>query len=156
SWPAGEIMSAVGLTCAMVGAISGASTNELAGPAAAAALIFTAYAISGRANDIYIEKAGEISWNTEAQVSGSSPRVDVKVTEGGDFSAPPRDGRLVAKNWNHWSMPCNCRHSPFCYTRVRTALVRPRGSHSQTWRSSLGCAITSPQDQQSDDGGRCV
>lgn len=85
SWPAGEMMSAVGLTCALVGAISGTSSHDFAGPLAAAALIIIAYAISGRSADVYLEKAGEISWSEDAKISGSSPRIDVCVTENGDF-----------------------------------------------------------------------
>nr|YP_009259537.1 NS1-NS2AN-FIFO protein [Donggang virus] len=89
SWPAGEVMAAVGIVCALAGAIT-ENQGEVAGPAAAAALIFTAYAISGKANDIFLEKAGEMTWSHDAQLSGSSPRVDVKVGESGDFSASPR------------------------------------------------------------------
>ncbi|ATN29922.1 polyprotein [Long Pine Key virus] len=85
SWPAGEIMSGIGVTCALAGAAINQTGSDLAGPVASFALILTAYAISGRANDVYIEKAGDMTWIEEAQVTGSSPRVDVKLDDNGDF-----------------------------------------------------------------------
>nr|YP_009268597.1 NS1-NS2AN-FIFO protein [Lammi virus] len=139
SWPAGEIMTAVGLTCAMVGALSGNAMNDIAGPAAAASLIFVAYAISGRSSDVFLEKAGEITWCEEAAVSGSSPRVDVQVTDGGDFSASPRGRNLVAKEWSHGILPGSCRSAPPSDSSIGTDLVWIR-EERETRNSPVGCA----------------
>ncbi|QXU65801.1 polyprotein [Aripo virus] len=85
SWPLGEVMSAVGIISALVGTIHSASGNDYAGPAAAASLLLTGYALSGRVDDVFLIKAGEITWLPEAQISGSSRRVDVVLSENGDF-----------------------------------------------------------------------
>nr|YP_009259666.1 NS1-NS2AN-FIFO protein [Chaoyang virus] len=137
SWPAGEIMTAVGLTCAMIGALSGNAMNDIAGPAAAASLIFVAYAISGRSADVFLEKAGEISWIDDAAVSGSSPRVDVQVTDGGDFSASPRSRGFVAKEWSDGFLSRSGWSTPVSDSGSGVDLVRFRKKW-EAWHGSLG------------------
>nr|AIU94742.1 polyprotein [Naranjal virus] len=86
SWPPSEIFSAVGVLCALVGALGNVQATPLAGPMAACGLLIAAYVVTGKSTDITIERAGLISWSDEAEISGSSPRVDVALDENGDFS----------------------------------------------------------------------
>ncbi|AAV34152.1 polyprotein [Aroa virus] len=86
SWPPSEIFSAVGVLCALVGALGNVQSTPLAGPMAACGLLIAAYVVTGKSTDIEIERAGLISWSEDAEVSGSSPRVDVALDENGDFS----------------------------------------------------------------------
>ncbi|AAV34156.1 polyprotein [Kedougou virus] len=84
SWPPTEALSAVG----MLGLVMGATMKpgaELSGPLVASGLLLVCYIISGKGTDLFLERAAELSWCPDAAVSGTSPRLDVKITEGGDM-----------------------------------------------------------------------
>ncbi|AGI03959.1 polyprotein [New Mapoon virus] len=96
SWPINESLAALGILCALFGAASEAELN-LAGPLAAGGLLLLAYVVSGRGNDLYIEKACNISWSTEAAVTGESLNLDVKLDEQGDFALIEDEGPPLNK-----------------------------------------------------------
>nr|AIU94739.1 polyprotein [Aroa virus] len=86
SWPASEAMTAVGVVCALVGGVAELGETPLAGPMAACGLLIMAYVLSGKSTDLYIEKACNVEWSNDAEVTGSSPRLDVAIDENGDIS----------------------------------------------------------------------
>nr|7M1V_A Chain A, Core protein [Zika virus]7M1V_B Chain B, Core protein [Zika virus] len=50
----------------------------------------------GSSVDMYIERAGDITWEKDAEVTGNSPRLDVALDESGDFSLVEDDGPPMA------------------------------------------------------------
>nr|5GPI_A Chain A, NS2B cofactor [Zika virus]5GPI_C Chain C, NS2B cofactor [Zika virus]5GPI_E Chain E, NS2B cofactor [Zika virus]5GPI_G Chain G, NS2B cofactor [Zika virus]5YOD_A Chain A, NS2B cofactor [Zika virus]5YOD_C Chain C, NS2B cofactor [Zika virus]5YOD_E Chain E, NS2B cofactor [Zika virus]5YOD_G Chain G, NS2B cofactor [Zika virus]5YOF_A Chain A, NS2B cofactor [Zika virus]5ZMQ_A Chain A, Serine protease subunit NS2B [Zika virus]5ZMQ_C Chain C, Serine protease subunit NS2B [Zika virus]5ZMQ len=48
--------------------------------------------MTGKSVDMYIERAGDITWEKDAEVTGNSPRLDVALDESGDFSLVEEDG----------------------------------------------------------------
>nr|AOO19565.1 polyprotein [Zika virus] len=91
SWPPSEVLTAVGLICALAGGFAKADI-EMAGPMAAVGLLIVSYVVSGKSVDMYIERAGDITWEKDAEVTGNSPRLDVALDESGDFSLVEDDG----------------------------------------------------------------
>ncbi|AAV34157.1 flavivirus polyprotein [Kokobera virus] len=83
SWPLHEAMAAVGILCALFGALAETEV-DLAGPLAAAGLIVMAYVISGRSNDLSIKKVEDVKWSDEAEVTGESVSYHVSLDVRGD------------------------------------------------------------------------
>lgn len=86
-----EVLTAVGLICALAGGFAKADI-EMAGPMAAVGLLIVSYVVTGKSVDMYIERAGDITWEKDAEVTGNSPRLDVALDESGDFSLVEDDG----------------------------------------------------------------
>nr|UBB38803.1 polyprotein [Stratford virus] len=96
SWPLHEAMAAVGILCALFGALAETEV-DLAGPMAAAGLIIMAYVVSGRSNDISIKKVEETRWSGEAEVTGESVSYHVSLDEQGDFTLTEDSGPGMEK-----------------------------------------------------------
>nr|QVJ82483.1 polyprotein [dengue virus type 4]UDI89625.1 polyprotein [dengue virus type 4] len=85
SWPLNEGIMAVGLV-SLLGSTILKNDVPMAGPMVAGGLLIAAYVLSGSSADLSLEKAADIKWDDLADVTGSSPVIDVKQDEDGSFS----------------------------------------------------------------------
>nr|YP_009333110.1 nonstructural protein NS2B [Cacipacore virus] len=104
SWPASEVFTAIGITFALVGGILECEPHTMAVPMVIAGIMGTAYVISGRHTDMWLEKAADISWELDAEVTGSSPRLDVTLDDDGNFNLIDDPGTP----WKLWMMRMAC------------------------------------------------
>nr|YP_009227190.1 nonstructural protein NS2B [Spondweni virus] len=111
SWPPSEVMTAVGLICAIVGGLT-KTDIDMAGPMAAIGLLVVSYVVSGKSVDMYIEKVCDISWDKDAEITGTSPRLDVALDDSGDFSLIQDDGPPTREIVLKVFLMCVCGVSP--------------------------------------------
>ncbi len=96
SWPVGELAAAIGLLGAAMGMAS-TKDGAMVMPIAVLGLIMVIIGMTGKCDGMEIRKVGCVSWEDSAEISGSSSRYDVALSDGGEFqllenSRPP---------WNH-------------------------------------------------------
>nr|QJW38943.1 polyprotein [Saint Louis encephalitis virus] len=85
SWPAGEVLTGVGLMCALAGGLLEFEETSMVVPFAIAGLMYITYTVSGKATEMWIEKAADITWEQNAEITGTSPRLDVDLDSHGNF-----------------------------------------------------------------------
>nr|UXX63138.1 polyprotein [dengue virus type 4] len=85
SWPLNEGIMAVGLV-SLLGSALLKNDVPLAGPMVAGGLLLAAYVMSGSSADLSLEKAANVQWDEMADITGSSPIIEVKQDEDGSFS----------------------------------------------------------------------
>nr|WFQ96566.1 yellow fever-chimeric virus polyprotein [Vector pACNR-2015FLYF-17Da-(DTV-SigprME)] len=84
SIPVNEALAAAGL----VGVLAGLAFQEMEnflGPIAVGGLLMMLVSVAGRVDGLELKKLGEVSWEEEAEISGSSARYDVALSEQGEF-----------------------------------------------------------------------
>nr|YP_164813.1 NS2b [Usutu virus] len=84
-WPATEVLTAVGLMFAIVGGLAELDVDSMSIPFVLAGLMAVSYTISGKSTDLWLERAADITWETDAAITGTSQRLDVKLDDDGDF-----------------------------------------------------------------------
>nr|WCD39401.1 polyprotein [Ilheus virus] len=84
-WPASEVLTAVGMTFALAGSVARLDGGTMAIPLATMAILAVAYVLSGKSTDMWLERCADISWINEAEITGTSPRLDVELDSNGDF-----------------------------------------------------------------------
>nr|YP_009329952.1 nonstructural protein NS2B [Saint Louis encephalitis virus] len=85
SWPASEVLTGVGLMCALAGGLLEFEETSMVVPFAIAGLMYITYTVSGKAAEMWIEKAADITWEQNAEITGTSPRLDVDLDSHGNF-----------------------------------------------------------------------
>ncbi|AIV98055.1 polyprotein [Paraiso Escondido virus] len=85
SWPISEVTTAVGMIGALTGVLVDSSGHDIAVPLVVGGLVLFIMAVTGRVDGLQIEKVAEISWSSEAEISGTSERYDVALNENGEF-----------------------------------------------------------------------
>nr|ABD85067.1 polyprotein precursor [West Nile virus] len=103
-WPATEVMTAVGLMFAIVGGLAELDIDSMAIPMTIAGLMFAAFVISGKSTDMWIERTADISWESDAEITGSSERVDVRLDDDGNFQLMNDPGAP----WKIWMLRMVC------------------------------------------------
>nr|QCI57002.1 polyprotein [Yellow fever virus]QFG76082.1 polyprotein [Yellow fever virus]QFG76087.1 polyprotein [Yellow fever virus]QIE08118.1 polyprotein [Yellow fever virus] len=84
SIPVNEALAAAGL----VGVLAGLAFQEMEnflGPIAVGGILMMLVSVAGRVDGLELRKLGEVSWEEEAEISGSSARYDVALNEQGEF-----------------------------------------------------------------------
>ncbi|ACJ64915.2 polyprotein [T'Ho virus] len=84
-WPASEVLTALGMMFALAGTVARIDDGSMAVPLAVISILFTAYVVSGRSTDMWLERCSDISWDDEAKITGTSPRLDAELDDNGDF-----------------------------------------------------------------------
>nr|NP_775669.1 non-structural protein NS2b [Japanese encephalitis virus] len=103
-WPATEFLSAVGLMFAIVGGLAELDIESMSIPFMLAGLMAVSYVVSGKATDMWLERAADISWEMDAAITGSSRRLDVKLDDDGDFHLIDDPG----VPWKVWVLRMSC------------------------------------------------
>nr|WOE87815.1 polyprotein [Japanese encephalitis virus] len=103
-WPATEFLSAVGLMFAIVGGLAELDIESMSIPFMLAGLMAVSYVVSGKATDMWLDRAADISWEMEAAITGSSRRLDVKLDDDGDFHLIDDPG----VPWKVWLLRMSC------------------------------------------------
>nr|AIU94743.1 polyprotein [Ntaya virus] len=84
-WPVSEALTAVGLTFALAGGIAHFDEGNMAIPLAVGGIMLVVAVVTGFTTDLWLEKAGEMTWSEEAQITGSSQRYDVEIDSDGNM-----------------------------------------------------------------------
>nr|YP_009350103.1 polyprotein [Yaounde virus]ABW76843.2 polyprotein [Yaounde virus] len=84
-WPATEVLTAVGLMFAIAGSLVEMDLDSLAIPLTIAGLMGVTYVLSGRSTDMWIERVADITWENDAEITGTSERLDVRLDDDGNF-----------------------------------------------------------------------
>nr|ANY58849.1 polyprotein [dengue virus type 2]ART85716.1 polyprotein [dengue virus type 2] len=85
SWPLNEAVMAVGMVSILASSLL-RNDIPMAGPLVAGGLLTLCYVLTGRSADLELEKSADIKWNDDAEISGSSPIINVAVSEDGSMS----------------------------------------------------------------------
>nr|ATG32103.1 polyprotein [Rocio virus] len=84
-WPASEVLTAIGMTIALAGSVARLDSGTMAIPLATTSILFVSYVLSGKSTDMWIERCADVTWEEEAEITGTSPRLDVELDDNGDF-----------------------------------------------------------------------
>nr|AWA45337.1 polyprotein [Bagaza virus] len=115
-WPVSEALTAVGLTFALAGGIAHFDEGDMAIPLAVGGIMLVVAVVTGFTTDLWLERAGDISWIEDAQITGSSQRYDVEIDcdgnmklmndQGVPFSIwALRTGLILASAYNPYILP---------------------------------------------------
>nr|AHF27230.1 polyprotein [Murray Valley encephalitis virus] len=103
-WPATEVLTAVGLMFAIVGGLAELDIDSMSVPFTIAGLMLVSYVISGKATDMWLERAANVSWEAEAAITGTSERLDVQLDDDGNFHLLNDPG----VPWKIWILRMTC------------------------------------------------
>nr|ANS59173.1 polyprotein [dengue virus type 2] len=85
SWPLNEAIMAVGMVSILASSLL-KNDIPMTGPLVAGGLLTVCYVLTGRSADLELERAADVRWEEQAEISGSSPILSITISEDGSMS----------------------------------------------------------------------
>nr|QGW05376.1 polyprotein [dengue virus type 2] len=85
SWPLNEAIMAVGMVSILASSLL-KNDIPMTGPLVAGGLLTVCYVLTGRSADLELERAADVKWEDQAEISGSSPILSITISEDGSMS----------------------------------------------------------------------